>query len=72
MVKNLIPYLFIGAYLLLTLVIGIIGYRSPKNTPEDYFLAERKISSIVLYLILSFFAPTKANRNRFGTKYEQL
>ena len=48
MVKNLIPYLFIGAYLLLTLVIGIIGYRSQKNTPEDYFLAERKIGSIVL------------------------
>ena len=52
MVKNLIPYLFIGAYLLLTLVIGIIGYRSQKDTPEDYFLAERKIGSIVLFFTL--------------------
>ena len=51
-VKNLIPYLFIGAYLLLTLVIGIIGYRSQKDTPEDYFLAERKIGSIVLFFTL--------------------
>ncbi|MDE5077096.1 MAG: sodium:solute symporter family protein, partial [Trichodesmium sp. St2_bin6] len=52
MIKNLIPYLFISAYLLLTLVIGIIGYRSQKNTPEDYFLAERKIGSIVLFFTL--------------------
>ena len=52
MINNLIPYLFIGAYLLLTLVIGIIGYRSQKNTPEDYFLAERKIGSIVLFFTL--------------------
>ena len=51
MVENLIPYLSIGAYLLLTLIIGIIGYRRQKNTPEDYFLADRKIGSIVLFLV---------------------
>ena len=52
MVENLIPYLFIGAYLFLTLIIGIIGYRSQTNTPEDYFLADRKIGSIVLFFTL--------------------
>ncbi|MCL2924931.1 MAG: hypothetical protein MGF17_09990 [Trichodesmium sp. MAG_R04] len=51
MVENLIPYLSIGAYLLLTLIIGIIGYRRQKNIPEDYFLADRKIGSIVLFLV---------------------
>ncbi|MGB3509967.1 MAG: sodium:solute symporter family protein [Microcoleaceae cyanobacterium] len=50
--ENLIPYLVIGAYLLCTLVIGIIGYRSQQNTPEDYFLADRKIGSIVLFFTL--------------------
>ncbi len=52
MLENLTPYLFIGAYLLSTLAIGIIGYRSQKNTPEDYFLADRKIGSIVLFFTL--------------------
>ena len=52
MLENLIPYLFIGTYLLSTLIIGIIGYRSQKNTPEDYFLADRKIGSIVLFFTL--------------------
>ena len=52
MVENLIPYLSIGTYLLLTLIIGIIGYRSQTNTPEDYFLADRKIGSIVLFFTL--------------------
>ena len=52
MLENLIPYLFIGAYLLSTLIIEIIGYRSQKNTPEDYFLADIKIGSIVLFFTL--------------------
>lgn len=50
--KNLTPYLIIGAYLLCTLAIGIIGYRREKNTPEDYFLADRKMGSIVLFFTL--------------------
>ena len=50
--ENLTSYLIIGAYLLCTLIIGIIGYRSQQNTPEDYFLADRKISSIVLFFTL--------------------
>ncbi len=52
MVENLIPYLIISAYLLCTLIIGIVGYRSQQNTPEDYFLADRKIGSMVLFFTL--------------------
>ncbi|MDJ0674523.1 MAG: sodium:solute symporter family protein [Calothrix sp. MO_167.B42] len=47
------PYLFIAAYLLFTLIIGIITYRQQENTPEDYFLAGRKIGPIVLFFTLT-------------------
>ncbi|MDJ0735771.1 MAG: sodium:solute symporter family protein [Nostocaceae cyanobacterium] len=49
----MIPYLVIAAYLLLTLWIGIIGYRQQTNTPDDYFLAGRGISPIVLFFTLA-------------------
>jgi SSS family solute:Na+ symporter len=49
---NIIPYLVIFAYLLCTLIIGIIGYKSQQNTPEDYFLANRNIGPIVLFFTL--------------------
>ncbi len=52
MIENIIPYLVIAAYFVCTLVIGIISYPSHKNTPEDYFLADRKIGSIVLFFTL--------------------
>ncbi len=52
-IENILPYLFIFAYLLFTLVVGIIGYRSENNTPQDYFLANRKIGSIVLFFTLA-------------------
>ncbi|NES80825.1 MAG: sodium:solute symporter family protein [Moorea sp. SIO2B7] len=48
----MIPYLVIALYLLFTLGIGIVGYRQQKNTPDDYFLAERKIGTIVLFFTL--------------------
>jgi len=49
---ELIPYIFIAAYLLGTLWIGIIGYQGQKNTPDDYFLADRKIGPLVLFFTL--------------------
>jgi len=49
---NIIPYLVIFAYLFCTLIIGIIGYKSQQNTPEDYFLANRNIGPIVLFFTL--------------------
>ena len=52
MIENLIPYLIISIYLISTLAIGIISYRTQENTPEDYFLADRKINSIVLFFTL--------------------
>ena len=49
---NLILYLVIAVYLLATLGVGLTSYRHPKNTPEDYFLADRTISPIVLFFTL--------------------
>ncbi len=48
----IIPYLFIAAYLLGTLWIGVIGYQRQKNTPDDYFLADRKLGPFVLFFTL--------------------
>ncbi len=41
-------YLIIGGYLLLTLLVGLFGYRKSQSTPEDFFLAGRGIGAIVL------------------------
>jgi solute:Na+ symporter, SSS family len=48
----MIPLLFILAYLLGTLVVGIIGYQKQQNTPDDYFLANRNIGPFVLFFTL--------------------
>ena len=49
----LFPYLTLAAYLLFTLWVGLIGYRSQKNTAEDYFLANRSLGAIILFFTLS-------------------
>ena len=73
---NLIIYLVIAAYLLATLGVGIVGYRQQNNTPEDYFLANRTISPIVLFFTLmatNFSAFTflgfSGAGNRIGISY---
>ncbi|MGK7876789.1 MAG: sodium:solute symporter family protein [Xenococcaceae cyanobacterium] len=50
--EKLIPYLSVAAYLLFSLWVGIAGYRKQQNTPEDYFLADRKIGPVVLFFTL--------------------
>ena len=50
--EKLIPYLMVAVYLSFTLWVGIAGYRRQENTPDDYFLAGRKIGSIVLFFTL--------------------
>lgn len=50
--EKLIPYLLLSAYLLFTFWVGITGYRRQQNTPEDYFLADRKIGPVVLFFTL--------------------
>lgn len=51
-IENFIPYLFIAAYLLLVLVVGIAGYRRQNDTPQEYFLAGREIGTVVLFFTL--------------------
>jgi SSS family solute:Na+ symporter len=51
--ENMIPYLVIAAYLFFTLWVGIIASRQQDNTPQQYFVANRKISPIVLFFTLS-------------------
>ncbi|NER94631.1 MAG: sodium:solute symporter family protein [Symploca sp. SIO1B1] len=48
----MITYLIIAIYLLSSLGLGLVGYRQQKNTPDDYFLADRKIGTIVLFFTL--------------------
>ena len=73
---NLILYLVIATYLLVTLGVGITSYRQQRNTPEDYFLAERNISPFVLFFTLmatNFSAFTflglSGEGNRIGISY---
>ncbi len=51
-IENLIPYVFIAVYLLFTLGLGIAGYHRQNNTPQEYFLADRKIGTFVLFFTL--------------------
>lgn len=51
--EMLLPYFALVIYLLFTLWIGLIGYKSQKNTAEDYFLANRSLGAIVLFFTLS-------------------
>lgn len=48
----MIPYLILGAYLLMTLLTGLMGYRQRKDTPDDYFLAGRSVGAWVLFMTL--------------------
>ena len=59
--EKIIPYIFIAGYLLLTLFVGIVGYQKQNDTPQEYFLANRNIGSIVL-----FFTLIATNFSAFG------
>ena len=48
----MITYLVIAIYLLGTLGLGILCYKQQTNTAEDYFLANRKIGTLVLFFTL--------------------
>ena len=48
----MITYLVIAIYLLGTLGLGILSYKQQTNTAEDYFLADRKIGTVVLFFTL--------------------
>lgn len=50
--ESIIPYMAIAAYLLFTLWVGIIGYHSQEDTPENYFLANRNLGGVVLFFTL--------------------
>ncbi|NES44079.1 sodium:solute symporter family protein, partial [Moorena sp. SIO2C4] len=49
---SIIPYVVLAGYLLVTLVVGLVGYRQQKNTPDDYFLADRNMGAILLFFTL--------------------
>ena len=72
----LLPYLTLAVYLLFTLWVGLIGYKSQKNTAEDYFLANRSLGAIVLFFTLSatnfsafFFLGFAGSGYRIGISY---
>ncbi|MFP4001379.1 MAG: sodium:solute symporter, partial [Thermoplasmata archaeon] len=68
---TLIVLIIITSYLLITLFIGIYGYKISKKSVSDYFLADRKIGTLVL-----FFTLTSTNFSAFtflgfsGSAYE--
>ncbi len=73
---NIIPYIALTAYLLFTFWVGLIGYKSQKNTAEDYFLANRSLGAIVLFFTLSatnfsafFFLGFAGSGYRIGISY---
>lgn len=43
----------ITVYLLITLLLGVYGYKISKKSVQDYFLADRKIGSLVLFFTLA-------------------
>ena len=50
--QKLIVYLMIGGYALLTLIISLYGFKREENTPEDYFLAGRRVGTLVLFFTI--------------------
>lgn len=42
-------YIILSIYLLITLLSGFIGYHQSAKTPEDYFLANRGLGSMVVF-----------------------
>ncbi len=72
----LLPYLTLAVYLIFTLWVGLIGYKSQTNTAEDYFLANRSLGAIVLFFTLSatnfsafFFLGFAGSGYRIGISY---
>ena len=66
----------LAIYLVFTLWVGVAGYRSQKNTAEDYFLANRSLGAIVLFFTLSatnfsafFFLGFAGSGYRIGLSY---
>lgn len=47
-----IEILIIVAYLAVNLAFGLMGHRMGKHTPDDYFLAGRKVGAFVLFFTL--------------------
>jgi len=50
--QSSVAYLMIAAYSLLTLIISLYGFRREQNTPEDYFLASRRVGTVVLFFTI--------------------
>ncbi len=48
----MLQFLVIAGYLLLTLVLGVLSFRASKETPTDFFLADRKTGAFVLFFTL--------------------
>jgi len=42
-------YITLSAYLIITLLIGFVGYKKSAATPDDYFLANRKMGAFLLF-----------------------
>jgi len=52
MSDSLSVYLLLAGYALMTLLISIASFRSDTKTLDDYFLASRKVGTIVLFFTL--------------------
>ena len=72
----MITYIVIICYLLITLLLGFISYQQQSNSAEDYFLANRNLSSIVLFFTLTatnfssfFFLGFAGQGYRVGLSY---
>ena len=48
----MITYLVIAIYLLGNLALGILSYKQQTDTAEDYFLANRRLGTVVLFFTL--------------------
>ncbi|MGM0510435.1 MAG: sodium:solute symporter family transporter, partial [Thermoplasmatota archaeon] len=49
----LVVLLVISIYLTVTLLLGVYGYKVSKKSISDYFLADRKIGSLVMFFTLA-------------------
>jgi SSS family solute:Na+ symporter len=48
----MMAYLIVAVYLLITIGIGLFAFHYRKNTPDDYFLANRGVGTFVLFFTL--------------------
>ena len=51
--QTIIVLLIITVYLVITLLLGVYGYKLSKKSVSDYFLADRKIGTFVLFFTLT-------------------